>query len=72
MLLAMQKNADRVTNQRDELRTQLSESEEKRQIGQENLELLARELDKLRDQLKESESRVLTLEKNEELMQESA
>ena len=67
-VLAMQKNADRVTNQRDELRTRLSESEEKRQIGQENLEILARELDKVRDQLKESESRVLTLQKNEELM----
>jgi hypothetical protein len=67
-VLAMQKNADRVTIQRDELRTRLSESEEKREIGQENLEILARELDKLRDQLKESESRVLTLQKSEELM----
>jgi TIR domain len=67
-VLAMQKNADRVTSQRDELRTRLSESEEKRQIGQENLEILARELDKVRGQLKESEGRVLTLQKNEELM----
>ncbi|MGC1298311.1 MAG: hypothetical protein WA869_25060, partial [Alloacidobacterium sp.] len=56
------------TSQRDELRTRLSESEEKRQIGQENLELRARKLDKLRDQLKESEGRVLALQKNEELM----
>ena len=50
---------DLVTNQRDELQTELNESEEKSQMAQKNADLMARQLDELRDQLKETENRAL-------------
>jgi chromosome segregation ATPase len=74
-VLAIQKNADLVTSQRDELQTQLTESEERTQIAQKNADIVARQLDELvrtqRDalqtRLQETEGEAQAAQKNADL-----
>jgi hypothetical protein len=67
-VLAIQKDADLVTDQRDALQARLKESEEKRLAAQQNADLLSAQLAELRVQLREVESKALAAEKNEELV----